>query len=908
VLAGLVAMAPIISVAFVVFTQVEQAFRERAETALQASARTYGQRIAERVSSASEFLDQLAASDTGAHDSFTLLQRYAVFGESGGRVSGELRVPSSVLQTSVSNAAGALVVDVSNGYPELYLLRRSRDRLAIGLLSSQHLWRNAENPDDVAFCAVAAGVDAPLYCAGVLPDDVLAFLKTEARESGRLNWKTDAAVYLAAYSEPLASPGIQRPPIRIVASMPRERALAALESFRSLYLPTLCASIALALLGALLYARRVLHPLAKMLNFTKQLADRDVWGRADLRRQEHFTNLADDLQHMADDLAQQFNARETLSEIDHVILSGADMTLVVDLILRHIVESVQCRRAMVTILGDETETTAVTATMSRGHPVSRKGEVKVGEEHRDWLEGLGEGVLLSNPPKDAPSDPFVAVDTPHTFVLPVRADRKPAAAVSIMTMDGLGLDEIQKGHVRDLAGRLAVALESVLRSEELRRKAYFDDLTGLPNRDFCFSRLELAIKQAKHLRTGVAVMFIDLDGFKGINDSLGHIAGDELIRQAAYRLANCVGEAGTIGRLGGDEFAVVLPFPVKSADPNVLSKRVLEVIREPFMIGTSEIHLSASVGVARYPEDGDTRVELLRKADTAMYRAKESGRGRSVDYSNTMGIMVDERLRLEVDLRRALENEEFQIYYQPQMDMRTGRIVSAEALVRWIHPKRGFILPNEFVPVAEDTGYIAMIGSWVMSNACRQLARWQDQGLGLQRVSVNVSAGQFRRSDFLDVVESCLLELHFGRDMLELELTETVFVDDLKQAQTIIERLKASGVYVSIDDFGTGYSSLGYLKHLTFDAVKVDQSFIHELPGDRKSEAIVRAVLAMCHTLGKQVVAEGVETNRQLRYLRAAGVDIGQGFRIGKPMVADAFARYLVSMRRSLEGLEPKRA
>ena len=319
------------------------------------------------------------------------------------------------------------------------------------------------------------------------------------------------------------------------------------------------------------------------------------------------------------------------------------------------------------------------------------------------------------------------------------------------------------------------------------------------------------------------------------------------------------------------------------------------------MISTSEIHLSASVGVAKYPHDGDSRVELLRKADTAMYSAKEAGRGRKIDYSHTMGVKVDERMRLEAELRRALENNELILYYQPQMNMRTGRISSAEALLRWNHPERGLILPGEFVPIAEDSGYINVLGGWIMSTACKQLNIWKTQGLGIDRVSVNVSAGQFRRTDFVDVVESSLYELQFESDALEIELTESVFVEDITQARKTLERLRNLGVVISVDDFGTGYSSLGYLKHLTFDAVKVDQSFVHELPGDTESEAIVRSVLAMCHTLGKLVVAEGIETDEQFDFLRESGVDIGQGYHIGLPMTSGEFARFVMKSAREQE-------
>lgn len=897
-----------IVIAGVMFYQAEQTLRVQAAASLQDVARRYGQVVQDRLLGASDLLYLIGSgADAPLDEMAHPLESYAVIDRSGRQVTGELGLPMSVSSAFRDERGARLVVARNQEQPRLYLGRSVGDHVAVGLLSSSHLWRAADLPEAYISCAFISTVSLPPSCAAQLPGGIVRALTTAELSSGMLSFDLENEPYLASFLQAHNSTQLRRPEIRVVIGQPRQIAFGAIEQLRGLYIPTLCVGLVLALIGALVYSRRILYPLGRMLHVTRELTRRDVWGRADLRRRDHFSNVAHDLQHMADDLAQQFNARETLSQIDRAILSGADTSQIVDLVLQHIVESVQCRRAAVTLLGPEDAVDAVATMMSRGHPVTRSMEVTVTQDSREWLERHAEGLMLSHPPKGTPCEPFVAVDTPHTYVLPISVQGRPAAAVSIMTMDeAIGLDELKKGHVRDLAGRLAVALEAVSRAEALRRKAYFDDLTGLPNRDFCFERLDNAIKQAKNLGSAVAVMFIDLDGFKAINDSLGHIAGDELIRQSAYRLASCIGESGTIGRLGGDEFAVVLPFPVNSADPEDLAERVLETVSKPFVIGASEIHLSASVGVARYPHDGDTRVELLRKADTAMYSAKEAGRGRKVDYSNTMGIKVDERMRLEVELRRAFENDELTVYYQPQIDMRTGRIVSAEALVRWKHPERGLLLPSEFIPIAEDSGYINVIGGWIMSTACRQLSSWKDEGLGIQRVSVNVSVGQFRRNDFVSVVESSLFELQFASNALEIELTESVFVEDVTQARKTLEQLKNLGVVVSIDDFGTGYSSLGYLKHLTFDAVKVDQSFVHELPHDKESEAIVSAVLAMCHTLGKQVVAEGIETDQQFEYLRKAGVDIGQGFRIGSPMTAGEFARYVNEVERRLDAQPAK--
>jgi diguanylate cyclase (GGDEF)-like protein len=909
VLAGFAAIVPMIVIAAVVFWQAEKILKEQAIASLQSQAARYERDLQARLLGAAGVLESLASGAELPGGALSgRIESYGVIDRSGRTVTGTLSVSDTVTRSFADQVTPKLVSSSGQDGLQIYLGRAYGEQLVVARLTPEIFRRDSEISDSAVACAFLSGTSAPLHCSGLFSQGDIDSLRNTGLPEASFSWKLGEQPYLAASSHWTSPAGIELPDMQVVVSTPSRAALASVDRLRSLYAPILGVGVALALLGAFSYSRRILHPIVRMMSVTRELTKRDVFGRADLRRGDHFSNVAHDLQHMADDLAQQFNARETLSRIDQAILSGADTSQIVDLVLQHIVESVPCRRAAVTLFSQDDSLDAIATMVSRGHPVTRTSEVTLKPESRGWLTRHADGLLLSGPPLGTPCEPFVGADTPHTYVLPILVQGEPAAAVSIMAMnEEIGTDEIQKGHVRDLAGRLAVALEVVSRSEALQRKAFFDDLTGLPNRDYCFERLDTAIKQAKNVDGAVAVMFIDLDGFKAINDSLGHIAGDELIRQAAYRLAGCIGDFGTIGRLGGDEFGVVLPFPANGTDPEDLAERVLESINQPFRIATSEIHMSASVGVARYPEDGDTRVELLRKADTAMYSAKEAGRGRKIDYSSTMGIKVDERMRLEGELRRALENDELRVYYQPQIEMRTGRITSAEALLRWNHPERGLVMPGEFVPIAEDSGFINVLGGWIMSAACKQLCVWKDQCLGIARVSVNVSAGQFRRTDFIDVVESSLFELQFESQALEIELTERVFVEDITLARKTLERLKDLGVVVSIDDFGTGYSSLGYLKHLTFDAVKVDQSFVHELPGDRESEAIVRSVLAMCHTLGKQVVAEGIESDEQFEFLREAGVDIGQGFRIGRPMTAAAFEQYVKDTNSRLDAEQSHR-
>ncbi len=902
------AALPVAFLAALALYGIDQTLSRRAADDLSRSLSVYRNSVQDRLLSVAELVYQLGRQRDGEQSELTSsLTDHAILDHSGVRLSGTFYVPIDVSEFLEGPETPRLVMDSTGPETDLYLVQKVADNLSVGLVSPDYLWAD---PSLVPFatdvCVSAPGYRAALACPMDVSVRVQAMLARSGATSGWLLPEAGDQDEARFYWKGLASAAIETPPFSIVASPHAPGATTALSEIRSFLKIVLVAMLTLALLAAGGLAWRTLNAVDQLASVAIAYSKGNFGARAHfkLKRRDELSRLIEKLHLMADRLSQQLSAREALSQIDQIILSGTEIQETVNLVLKSIVEGVRCQRVTGFLIDGESDGRAIKTEISNGHPVPRYSELELSEKSVQWLQAHRSGVLVSDPTSAAIATPFIAADAKLSFVLPVMANGVPAGVVSIIMKDGCTLDDVEMNHIHVLAGRLAVALESVAKSAELHRKAYFDDLTGLPNRDFCFNRLDQALKQANHVRGNVAVMFVDLDGFKAVNDSLGHIAGDDLIRQAAYRLSGCVGESGTVGRLGGDEFGIVLPFPVNEADPDKIASKVLTEMRKPFMIGTSEIHVSASIGVAQFPEDGGSRVELLRKADTAMYRAKESGRGQSANYSQTMGIKVDRRMQLEGELRYALERDEFQVYYQPQVNMRTGRVISAEALLRWNHPEKGLVSPADFIPIAEDTGYINVIGAWVMSTACRDLAKWQSAGLGINRIAVNVSAGQFRRHDFINTVESCLLNLNFKRGALELELTESVFVEDLTQAKSTLDRLKSTGVSISIDDFGTGYSSLGYLKHLTFDIVKVDQSFVHELPRDKTSAAIVHAVVAMTHTLGAEVVAEGVEDMSQFNYLRDAGVDIAQGFHIGRPMTPEDFSQWLKSVEQNAELFE----
>jgi diguanylate cyclase (GGDEF)-like protein/PAS domain S-box-containing protein len=444
------------------------------------------------------------------------------------------------------------------------------------------------------------------------------------------------------------------------------------------------------------------------------------------------------------------------------------------------------------------------------------------------------------------------------------------------------------------------------RSErEIHRLAYYDSLTGLPNRVLFKDRVTHAIAHARRYQYHLALLFLDLDRFKVINDTLGHNIGDQLLKHVAERLSESIRHSDSIGRsadsdqahqlarLGGDEFTVLLTNLQDVQDASKVAKRILQALARPFMVGGHEIFVTVSVGIAIFPADGDSVDVLLKNSDTAMYHAKEQGRNNFQYYSNAMNAEANERLMLEGEVRHATEREEFVVYYQPQIDLRSGCIVGAEALVRWQHPQRGLLGPGEFLQAASDTGMIRAIDEWVLRTACRQSRTWQQRGLAVPSMSINVSNSLFHGTTLLKAVEDALADTGLPPDRLELELTESIAMRNVDTSITLLQRLKTMGVHLAIDDFGTGYSSLSCLQRLPVNRVKIDQSFVRELLSRVQPVPIVRAIIAMAHSLQLKVLAEGVEHDTQRTILMAEGCDQAQGYLYGRPMPAAEFEALL---------------
>ncbi len=587
-------------------------------------------------------------------------------------------------------------------------------------------------------------------------------------------------------------------------------------------------------------------------------------------------------------LEDRMRAMASLNEIDRMLLESSELESCLDRLLDRVCSITGCDAAMLALLDPDASDhgRAYLAAGGTHAPVTRISldALMLSQlcQERSGLtvmrfEAGRHGVLL--PLQESGSEFF--------WVWPVLSQETLVAVLAVGYRTAPQVAAELAGYGTECAARIGVALSNSARGEQLYRQAHFDPLTTLPNRLLFRDRLSQELASAAEGRQRGALLYIDLDHFKKVNDSVGHSAGDQMLQVVAQRLRACVKDGDTVARLGGDEFTIILRGVATAEGAQRVGARIIETVQEAVNIGGRDHFVRASIGITMFPDDGTELDELMRNADLAMYRAKEEGRSRAVFYHRTMQRMP--ALAAESGLYRALQRREFALYYQPQYSLVDGSLAGLEALLRWQPPREAMRYPGEFVPAAEQSGLIVDIGAWVLQAACAQLAEWCAAGIAPPRLALNVSVHQLRQSDFPKLVRSTLDEAGIAPEMLEIELTESVFADE--EGRVSLRRLAALGVRLSLDDFGTGYSSLGYLRVHPVQAIKIDRSFIEEVAHNVTAATLAETMITMAHALGKQVVAEGVETMEQLDFLRQRGCDYAQGFFFARPAaVADITA------------------
>jgi len=641
--------------------------------------------------------------------------------------------------------------------------------------------------------------------------------------------------------------------------------------------------------------RRTHRPLEALTEATHRIAAGDFRARVTPSGDEDIRSLAVAFNGMTQQIGRHFDTLAVLSQLDRQILSSSDLQEIVFTVLKRARDILPCGQLAMLVYDEDC------SDMARIH-VARHAEDALAYTARIQVP-KGLHALLQNAQTDFELDAgmpssqemqrlmFGCPSNDPILVLPIRTDKGAQGALLLSCSEPSTHAAPALDVARGLAERMAVAISNADRQHALVRQAHYDGLTQLPNRLLFKDRLAQQIAHCQRSRSQFALLFLDLDRFKNINDSFGHTSGDELLKGVAARLVEELSGVDTIARLGGDEFTIITPGIESAADAANAAQSVIAALARPILLGDIEHFVSASIGIAVYPQDGVTTDVLLRNADIAMYRAKSAGTGRFAYYEEAMNREAMERVELENELRHALARDELSIVYQPRIDLRDETTVGVEALSRWRHARFGMVPPDRFIRIAEDSGLIIAIGDRVLRQVCEQYHHWRLEGIELQQLAVNVSVRQLQAPGFAKCLRGIIKQWGIPPGVMEIEITESVLASDIDYLTTVLNELHAMGVKIAIDDFGTGYSSLSYLRLLPIDTLKVDRAFL-PTPGDAQGKAaLCEAILAMSKALDLSVVAEGVETIEQLNFLKKHGCDVAQGFYFSRPVTAAEIAQ-----------------
>lgn len=763
----------------------------------------------------------------------------------------------------------------------------SSQTVIIGIIDPLYLWGDPDTYDLSKVFCVFGQANAPLFCSNQNFQTKLSQLaKHDELED---YFTSDWVLFL--------KPSYFYPTFNIVTAIDKQNALLTNQKVTQLFIPVSVLAIIIVALMSIIQIRRYLTPLEALMGGIKNVSKKNFQQTVDIKTDDEFKQLGDAFNTMSLQLSDQFDFLTTLSEIDQLMLNNLNEQDIINTATIHANNAVQSKTTHIALFNNN-EPNALTLYQQDDHHIHGLSHqnVIVSDDDRDQFRQ--NKILVYRKHRDALPNYLSSDDESikcHAIIPVIVNDL--LKAVLIFNFQTADLETETQDRLRELGNRISIAFEKSEWEQKLYHNAHYDHLTGLPNRLLLNDRLQQSINLGHQSGAAFSVLFLDLDQFKAVNDSLGHAIGDKLLKTVANKLSSTLNSNITISRIGGDEFIILIPNQTDInqlyLDVTQVAEQLLSLLQQPLSIEGQNIHLSTSIGIANFPIDGETAESLMTNADSAMYHAKANGRNNFQFYTTELTEQARQKLTLKTELFDAFDKKQLQIHYQAKVCPQTQAVLGAEALLRWQHPEKGPISPLEFIPIAEETGLINKIGEWIIDECCRQNKQWQNEGLPAITISVNLSPVQFQQPDLTHTVKQLLSKHNLNPQYLELEIVESTAMSNTDETIKVLNELKQLNVKISIDDYGTGYSTLNYIKQFPVDSLKIDKCFIDHVVTDQGDQAIVKSTISLAHNIGLSVVAEGVEYNDQLQLLTDYGCDLIQGYYFSRPCSADQFQSLL---------------
>ncbi len=760
----------------------------------------------------------------------------------------------------------------------------------VGWLPHHYLWKMGELVSNTDNSCVFLPTGTKLFCTNSnSPPIELMFASMNASSTGIFQWKSDDQDWQTNYWELFLTGQFEATPWIITQTRDNRPSELWILDSNGYYASILLILILSPLLVASIQIRKTMQPIDGLMDGIQRIARRDHTQSIAETGPIEFARLANSINKMSSKINSQISTLSSFSEIDRILLSKKDLSAVCQLLIRLLVDQQQLLQATVVLLNNKDHRDAEIYRNIPGEALVEESRWRLTDDDLTRLNTIWSATPIET--ASLPAAFRISCESEYlSAVYPITINSLPRAFLVVSISDG-ETDPSTTELIDGCLERLALALETIDRTHKLEFHASRDELTELANKRLLGERLQEALIDIDSAKSEGALLYIDLDFFKSVNDIAGHIVGDRALAIVGHRIERIFSAGSTVARIGGDEFVVLIPCTSTDIMAAEAADEIIRALSHPIAIAGVAHQLGASIGIAKIPADGKDLEELLFKADLAMYEAKKAGRNNWKYYQSEMKAVVQARVSFESELRRAVERNEFRLYVQPQMNIRTGRVIGGEVLLRWFHKDRGPISPVEFIPVAEETGLIIPLGEWVLLESARMLTQWQDADLAIEKLAVNVSLKQFMNSSFKKSVEKAISISGEYSSALEIEITESLFATDACKTIEICEWIKNRGLSIAIDDFGTGYSSLSYLNMLPFDTLKIDRLFIEQIDSDPPETKIIEMILDLGKHLSKNIVAEGVSSQTQLQFLQGRQCQLVQGFLIAEPVAPKEFSK-----------------